>query len=397
MKGIKKIALGLVTCLAFSAVPAYASTDVITLLPFPVEAAVSENTRVLTLEEAFQLARRNNSSIDALNDAMIFSEQQRREWAVSYDNAWRFGLGFLDHSAEQLARLIRSIDQASANAPAQTRITETVSDFLVLNSVITIRSLQIDLIVLRETMALNTVTLNHTELRNRLGMASNAEVVSARQELERNRAMLRALNIGLESQRAGLNYLLGLPSSADVVVEHDFSLEVGSISERVGNIHAYADRQVARDPSLQILRRQLETAQHNYDNTQNWLQNSLTAQPGQNLNWETNATDRATMLNTLNNASRDLRDATDSMRENIRNAYNQLRQLEEQRQTLVIDLQGAYDTYNTVKVNLAAGMATQHQADAARLLVMLAESNLIKTALNYELLLFTFDSPFLLR
>jgi len=396
MKGIRKIAFGMVVCLAFSAVPAYASTDVITLLPFPVEATINENTRVLTLEEAFRLARRNNSSIDALNDAIVNAEQQRRLLTVDHDNAWRFGMGLLDHSAAQLRRAIDSIDQASANVPAQTRMMETVSDFLVINSLNTIRSLEIDLIMIRETVALNTVSLNHAELRNRLGMASNNEVSVARQTLEISRASLRTLNIGLESQRAGLNHLLGLPSSADVVIEHDVSLELGSISEYVGNIQAYTDRQIARDPSLQILRRQLETAQHNYDTTHNWLQNAFQTQPGQIMNREANATDRANMLNAVNTASRDLRDATDNTRENIRNSYNQLRQLEEQHEALLMDLQSVHYTYNATQVRYATGMATQHDVNNLRLFVLLAESHIIKNALSYELLRFTFDYPFML-
>jgi len=396
MKGIRKIALGLVACLAFSAVPAYASAGVITLLPCPSEAVVSENARVLTLEQAFELARRNNSSIDALSDAMIFSEQQRRLLTVDYNNAWRFGMGLMDHTAATLDRAIRSIDQAIGNAPAQTRMMETLNDFLVLNAVYTIHGLEIDLIVLNEAIAVNTVTLRHTELRNSLGMASDAEVTSARQILETSRARLRSLNIGLESQRAGLNYLLGLPASTDVVIKHDFSIETGDISTRVGNIHAYADRQAARDPSLQILRRQLENAQHNYDTTQNWLQNAQQVLPTQILNREANATDRASMLNALNTASRDLIDATDNLRENIRNTYNQLRQLEEQQEVLLIDLQSAHDLYNTMKVNLAAGMATQHAVNDVRLLILIAEGNIIRNALNYQLLLFRFDSPFLL-
>jgi len=396
MKGIRKVALGLVACLAFTAVPVYASDEVITLLPFPAEVAVNENARVLTLEEAFVLARRNNSSIEALNDAMIFAEQQRRSLAVDYDNTWGFSMGLADQTAATVSRAIRSTDLLIGSAPAQTRMRETLSDFFVLNAVYTIQGLELDVVFLNEMIAVNRVSLNHVELRNRLGMASDMEVASARQALELNQARLRSLNIGLESQRAGLNNLLGLPRNVDVVIEHDFSLELGDISARVGNITAYADRQIARDPSLQILRRQLDNAQHNYDTTQNWIQNVFQARPDQVLNSQANATDRAGMLNELNAASRGLRDATNDMREGIHNTYNQLRQLEELQEMTLIDLQAAHDLYNTMKANFAAGMTTQHAVNDVRLLILNAEANIIKNAMNYKLLLFTFDSPFML-
>ena len=396
MKKIRKIAVGLAVCIALTAVPAYASDSVITLLPFPVEATIGENTRVLTLDEAFVLARRNNTSIEAITDSITLLEQQRRHFSAAYDSAWRWGMGMADHLAETSGRTVRSIDLAINNIPMNTAMLETVSDFLVINSLSTLDILEMNLAMLREAKAVDEVTLRHTELRNNLGLASNAEVTSARQNVEQGRALMRTMNIGIENQRAALNNLLGLPSDADVVIEHNFSIEAGNISAQVRDIRQYTDRQIARDPSLSMLRRQLEAAEHNYNVTQPWLQN-IWQPAGATFNIENNATDRATVLNSVNTASRELRDATDNMRENIRNTYEQLRQLEAQRESLLISLQSAHDTYETMKVNFAAGMATQHQVDSVRLAVLAAESEIIVNAHNYQLLLFAFESPFLLN
>jgi len=390
------MAVGLAVAIVFTATPIYASAASITLLPYLAERDLDDNTRVLTLEEAFRMAERNNSSIDMLNDSLRFIEQQRRSLQIDADNAWRFGQGRQDFSAEAARRAIRSIDMTIGTAPTNIQIMETTSRFLVLSTLNTIRSNEMDLILLRETVALQTVALSHAELRNSLGVASDADVTSARQDLESSRAMMRTLEIGLSSQRASLNYILGLPSDADIYVEREIQLEAGDISDRVRNIHYYADRQIVTDPSIAVLRRQLADAQVNYDMAENWLQNTHPTPPGMPFNPQTNPTDRASMLNALNSASRELRDSIDSMRENILQAYNQLRQLEERRATLLIDLRRAHDIYDNAVVSLAAGVITEHEVNSARLAILNAEAAIIENALAYEIRSFAFDSPFLL-
>jgi len=390
------VAAGLAAVLMLTATPVYASADLITLLPFPIEHSENEDTRVLTLEEAFRMAQRNNSSIDTLNDTITFIEQQRRSLVIDELNAWRFGAGLLDHSAAQLGRAIRSIDVTQTNAPTTQQTLESLSSFLVLNNVNMIYAIELDLVFERETVAFNAVTLQHTELRNELGLASDADVTDARRELESSRAALRAMEITLESLNVSLNHLIGLPSATNVRVKHHPQLDIGRISDRVRNINHYADRQTHMDPTIETLRRQVRDAQFNYNSWQDWVQNWAPSQPGVAMNWETNITDRASMLNALNAAGRELTDSIDNMQENIRQAYMQLRQLEEQREILLITLQRAHDAYATASVNLTAGMVTQHQVESARLAIMMAEGLLIGNSIAYENLLFRFERPFLL-
>ena len=395
MRKFRALAAGLAAVLVLTTTPVYASADVITLLQYPVERTVKSNTRVLTLEEAFAMAARNNSSIDALNDSLTFIEQQRRSLEIDMSNAWRFGHGLQDFSAESARRAIRSIDTAMGNASANRQIIEATSRFLVLNTLNMYNALEIDSIVLRETIELQMAELNHVTLRNSLGMASNADVTSARQDLDRSRASLRALEIGLSSQRTSLNYLLRLPSDTDVLIKRELSLEPRNISTDVRNIQSYIDRQIAIDPSIAVLRRQLDAAQSNYDAGRNWFQNAQPA-PGMPTNPQANSTDRASLLNSLNAASRDLRDGIDNLRQNILLGYNNLRQLEEQREMWMIDLQRAHDAHDNAVASLAAGMITEHDVNMARLAILNAEAAILGNALAYENARFTFETPFLI-
>jgi len=397
MKLLRGLALGMAASLAFSAVPVYASEDVITLLQYPLERTVNSDTRVLTMEEAFGLARRNNSSIEALNDTLTFIWQQRRSVAIDYDNAWRLGMGMQDLNAELAGRGLRSIDMSIANAPIQTRVLETTNHYLVLNSVNTLQGMEVDLLLLRESINLQMVALRHVELRNNLGVASDADVIAARQDLAESRARLRSLEIELDGQRAALNYLLGLPNSTDVHIEHVADLTPRNISAKVRNINHFADARTNIDPTIAILRRQVELAQLNLDRFQPWVQNTIMPTlTGGPFNSQANNTDRASMVNAVNTAVRELRDGIDNMQENIRQAYGQLRQLEEQRQTLLIDLQRARDMYGNATVRLAAGDITEHELDSVRLAIIRAEADILRNALRYESLMFAFEAPFLL-
>ena len=398
MKLFRGLALGIAASLAFSAMPAYASAELITLLPYAMENNAEEDeSSGITLEQAFVLAARNNSSIDALHDSIVFIQQQRRSLAQDHDNAWRFGAGLTDLSAEMAMRGMRNIDASVVNAAAQARMIEVASHYLVLSNFDLIHALEMDLAILRERAMLQVVTLNHTELRNSLGLASNADLVSARQDLQSVRAQQRVLEVGLNAQYDALRHLLGLPRGRDLRINHEANLDRRNISMIVRNIEHYADRKILGDPSIVILRRQLDVAQANYGRVQPWLQNTVAPQmAGQPINTQANTTDRASMINALNNASRELRDATDDMRENIRQTYSQLRQLEEQRETLVIDLRRARDDYENAVVGLEAGTFTQHEVDAVRLAILVAEGNLVVNALNYENLMFAFEFPFLL-
>ena len=55
------------------------------------------------------------------------------------------------------------------------------------------------------------------------------------------------------------------------------------------------------------------------------------------------------------------------------------------------------ETYNSVVVSYQAGMATNYQVSQAKLGILNAEIDVEKNALDYDLSVFTFERPYMLK
>ena len=84
------------------------------------------------------------------------------------------------------------------------------------------------------------------------------------------------------------------------------------------------------------------------------------------------------------------------MATNIRNAYNSIKQLEEQNKAKKAAVDKAIETYNSVVVSYQAGMATAYQVSQAKMGILNAEIAVEQNALDYDMLVFTFERPYML-
>lgn len=345
---------------------------------------------VISLDQAFQLAQRNNSSIDAINDSITFMEQQRRSVVIDFDNAWWRGM---DQTVTQLSRTIRSIDQSIGSAGDNTQIIQRASHMMALNAMNALRGQQVDRLLLLENIDLQTENVRIVRLRNEMGLASDNDLSQAERDLAASRATLRSIELSIANQRAALNNILGLPSNSNTYISSEINIvdPDNSISQRFTNFEQHAQASARNNPSVGVLRRQLEVAQLNYDTARPSIQS---INVGNNL--QTNATDRANMLNALNNAARALDDRIGAIEQAMRDTYGQLLVLEAQRAGLDIDLERARQAYNTAVNSLAAGHITEFEVRAARIGIFTQETNIIRNALAYENLLFALENPALL-
>ena len=84
------------------------------------------------------------------------------------------------------------------------------------------------------------------------------------------------------------------------------------------------------------------------------------------------------------------------MATNIRNTYNSLKQLEETNNSNKIAVRKAIEDYNKAVTNYKAGMITEYQVKQARLAILNAEMEIESNALNYDMMVFSFERPYLL-
>ena len=198
---------------------------------------------------------------------------------------------------------------------------------LLKNYVVTLRNTEMNIELLEESIKLGEENIKNLELKNSLGYASDNEVVTAKNTQKTNEANLAQLKLSYENQKQNLKTFLGL--SADKEVYVDMAVEFNTL-EGI-ELEPYIIKKTQADPSIKILKDNVEIARYN-------------AATSGAVASETHIK----MDNELKSAQRALKDGQDSMEKNIRNAYNQLKQLEENDKSLKVSLEQAIRDYNTV-------------------------------------------------
>ncbi|MBR1737162.1 MAG: TolC family protein [Firmicutes bacterium] len=360
---------------------------------------VSEGTMVLTFDEALEMANNNNSNLKNLADSADYLDQVRDDLGDSLKRLDMYGLtlnsypvdgeGMTQDAYTQLqqqllenvsnsisvARSIKSVDIQKAQLPLNEEMLKDSSVALLKNYVMTLRNTEMNIELLEESIKLGEENIKNLELKNSLGYASDNEVASAKNTQKNNEASLTQLKLSYENQKQNLKTFLGLSADKEVYVDMDVKFDALNGID----LETYIVQKTQADPSIRILKDNVDIAKYN-------------ASTSGAVATETHIQ----MDNNLKSAQRALKDGQDNMEKNIRNAYNQLKQLEENDKSLKVSLEQAIRDYNTVVTSYETGRATIYQVNQAKLGVLKAEQAIESNALNYDVLSFTFERPYLL-
>ena len=360
---------------------------------------VSEGTMVLTFDEAVEMANNNNSKLKNLSDSVDYLDQVRDDLGDSLKSLDMYGLTLNSYplngegmtqddftklqqqllenvsNSISVVRNIKSVDIQKSQVPLNEEMLKDSSVALLKNYVVTLRNTEMNIELLEESIKLGEENIKNLELKNSLGYASDNEVVTAKNTQKTNEANLAQLKLSYENQKQNLKTFLGL--SADKEVYVDMAVEFNTL-EGI-ELEPYIIKKTQADPSIKILKDNVEIARYN-------------AATSGAVASETHIK----MDNELKSAQRALKDGQDSMEKNIRNAYNQLKQLEENDKSLKVSLEQAIRDYNTVVTSYETGRATIYQVNQARLGVLKAEQAIESNSLNYDMLSFSFERPYLI-
>lgn len=351
---------------------------------------VAENARILTYNEALQMAINNNSSLQELIASMELVTDQRdtlSDAIIEMHGIAPFtGMG-RGAVAQQIIAL-RELETAISNAPLNRQMIEDATDLTLTNFLSTIRGLELDLAMLDRTIDINQTSLNNAHLKLSLGMESETNVVTTASRLAQLRSNRDNLRISLQNQRLALNHFLGLSADAIIHVEHNTTMRrINTDLER----HILTALNTA--PSVVTQSRALDQAR--FAEEQHQMFSNFTTNPdtGEILSTDTTYT----RINAdISSASRSLQNSRNNLENAIRQTYNQLRQLEELAASLQLDLQQAQRNYNVARASYMAGMITRLEVSQAELGILNAEIALARNVDNYNLLLLQFQYAYLI-
>ena len=363
-----------------------------------VKADITENTTVLTYEEALEMAVEKSSSLKDIEDSVDYLEEARDDvgdliWSLDQQGS-QINSNLFDLSEQtdevlaaqlsmqsniestiEAARSLKNIDiQRQMISVNEQMVTDSVE--LALKSYINnIKNTERQIELLEATIQLGEQNIENLELKNKLGYESDYNLESAKTTQKQNESSLEVLRLNLQTQKQALNNLIGLDANQDVYVESEVTFDA---LEDVDLEH-YITRQRETDPSIKT------------------LQNNVTlAEYKERTNAAYNSESEISVRNELNTAKRNLEDGKDTLEQNIRTAYNNIRQLEENNRSLLLAVEQAKDDYNSVVASYNAGMATEYQVEQAKLGILSAEKDVEDNAASYDLLVFTFEKPYLL-
>ncbi len=359
---------------------------------------ITDKTRVLTFDEAKELAENRSSALKNIDDSVDVLDDTRKnlnDSITALDRAYNTLsdtlLGSLDN-ADAVLNIEMQLQEASENGitlarsmkqidvqQSLTKVNEEMArdgiEITLLSQVNAIKGSEIQLKLLEQSVELGAENLENLKLKNSLGYASDVELKKAQLEQDELEKNINLLEESIASQKEALNKTLGLEPDEDVYVVYD--KEVSDLSDF--KLEVFITKQRESAPSIKILEGDVTIADY-----------SVRTNPG--LATESKKTARSSLAT----ASRALSDGKDNIENNIRSAYHQLQQLALQDKQLKLAVEEAITDYNSAVVSYNAGMATEFTVKQARLGVLNAEKAVEDNKLNYIMLYATFEKPYLL-
>lgn len=359
---------------------------------------ITEDTRILSYDEALKMAVDKSSDLKALEDSVDYLKKMRTDlgdlvWSLDQQqhiiNSNLFNLSQQTNEilAAQLelqtnvenvivaARNIKNVEIQQSMVSVNEEMVKDGVELALKSYVNNIRSTQTQIDLLEASIEVGEENIKNLELKNKLGYESDYNLSTAKTTQENNKNNLEVLKLNLANEKQALKTLLGIDASEDVYVESETSFN----KLQGVDLEKYVDSKREKDPSIKTLKNNLTLAEYK-----------------ERTNAAYSSENKIGVRNEVNSAQRALADGKDNLEKGIRSAYNNLKQLEENNEMLLRSVEQSKSDYNSVVASYKSGMATAYQVRQAKLGILSAEKAVEDNAMQYDLLAFTFDRPYLL-
>lgn len=359
---------------------------------------ITNDTIVLSYDEALQMAIDKSSTLKDIDESVAYLDELRSDlgdliWSLDRQlsqinsNIFNLSQQTNDILAAQLsmqenigntieaARNIKNVEIQKKMVSVNEEMVKDGLEVALRSYVNNINTTQTQIDLLEASVELGKENISNLELKNSLGYESDYDLQTAKNEQSNNESSLEMLKLNLANDKQALKSFLGIDASKDVYVENEVTFDALADVD----LEHYILRKRELDPSITTLKNTVTLAEY---------------KERTNAAYDSEST--ISVRNELNTAKRNLTDGQDTLEKNIRTAYNNIKQLEENNQKLLTSVEQAKATYNSVVASYKSGMATAYQVKQAKLGILSAEKDVEDNALNYDLLTYTFEHPYLL-
>lgn len=338
-----------------------------------------KTAKTVTYDEAVKLAIKNTSSIATIDEAMDYMENSKEAISTNLSGYYPYS-GTSQTVETAIGTLLSSIGTIDGNSKAyryQKQMLEETAELMVKNYFDTIKTSENALALAKDSLRLKQDEYSQLVLKNKLGMISNNDLKNASNALTKMKENVKMAELAIDSVYSSLGNTIGLKAGTDFDI--DYTLEYKPFEMEIG-LDSYITQKSSTDPSVQVAKANLETAE---------FQKKVST-------YETEPYSYQQKDNAVNSADRTWGDTVKNLKTAISNAYNSIGQLESNRTALEAALADAKTTYATAQTNYQVGNITKLQLEQAELAVKSAENDLISNASSHDLLVFQFEHPYML-
>jgi outer membrane protein TolC len=240
---------------------------------------------------------------------------------------------------------------------------------------IVVAELEATITTMEANLALSEENLRRVTVRHSFGLASSNELRAVRQALNIEEMNLLLRKTNLYNARNSLNLLLGQPLAQHTIIE--FERELPEIPE---DLDAHINEIIPQTPSIRLLQMDVD---REYE--------AMRAYRG------TDRETRAALREAYERATQRRNQSMLTMEAALRRAYNDLLNLQTQKESQLLQVYRAQQALETAETNLALGRVTRHEITQAQLAIFQAEQAIESTLNQKWTLAFRLQNPTLLQ
>ena len=336
--------------------------------------------RVITYEEAIELATKENSSLKQISDTLDYiNDTKSLMFAGSnYPMLPDDGSNYLVTAARfQQLSAVNSLNTQQKSLRLTQELTDLSIEAGVKGEMTTISVLEQNYELAKESLELAKEQLSQTSTMYRLGMVSWNDYEKAMKEVANQEQQIKQLEMSMEQEYNSFAKLLGIDENEEFKIEYNVEYEP---VEKITDMDAFVNTKIKTDLALQMEKQNVDSASF-----------------GLNLFIDTgNGTDYNKQELDVKTAERNDADSVKAKENSIKNAYIGLQNTESERKVLENKLAQAKADYETAKVNYQVGNITKLQLDSAELAITQAEIALEQNTLTHDVNKFMLDNTCLL-
>lgn len=346
----------------------------------PTAEAETPQVRVITYDEAVDLAIKNNTNIKSLKDNVetLEDNQEKLGNALFYQTipgVSQSETTYLDSNTVGILTSLNTIETSLKNAKYSEKMLKDGCELVVKNYMTQIVNGERNVDMLTDSLKISSENLRFAGIKYDLGMISETDYTTAKSDYEKTKLNLDMTKLNLETNYNGFSRLIGLKTDEKYIVDYNIAYEK---YPDVSDVNGLANRLIYDDPSLKIAEGTVNNAEFGMK--------YVALENGDNYD---------TRKQSVTDAGRKYNDTKNDLVLAVKNGYITVKQAELNIERLTLNVENAQKAYDNAVVSHKVGYITDIQLEGAELALKSAKAELAEAIQSHDMAKFMLERPYM--